>query len=690
MEDLIRWNLPELKSIDEMTPALFGKVLMQEGHKLMATPPREWTFNDLKRGEDGRFNDADLSELIKDCIEEPAHAFGPHGTPASLKVVDIMGQLQAREIFNVCTLNEFRAYLNLKPYKSFEDWCEDKDTARAAELLYSHIDNLELYPGLMAECTKPAMPGSGVCPGQTTGRGILDDAVALVRGDRFLSYDFNSNTLTNWGASKLGDLPGGAYGGMLPKLIFNGLPTSFTGTSAYALLPFYTPEAVAGILKGNKVINKYDLKRPAVDGKAAVVYTFDGCQKVLNDRDTFRTLSASPKIVAPLFFEDKFEASVTEFFSAKTAEQIRLSSLKYQGTRRSIDVVRDVTNTVPISFLARRLAIPIKSVETPRGLLSIPELFDIYLALFEYQSFNYQPVNEWKLRAGYEAGAPTLKRIIEAHLKTQQGLKEKLVDWMEKGTAYEVLPEADRFYHALNATKRPVTELSDEVLKLTAPIAGTITQQTALLIDLFLSEGYETSKARIIELARLDTPASAKELQHYVYEGMRHAGVVPALTRIASKDTTVLDGTRGAVPVKANQTVLVATSVAAMDSATFGSPETLNPDRSAEAYELIVGGDLSRVLAPAIAAILKEVFKLPGIRRAGGRRGHFTIVEQEYAGLKLRKYLDANARESVYPTSLTLEYDEGLVLNGAANGVNGTNGVANGTNGVANGANGTH
>ena len=56
----------------------------------------------------------------------------------------------------------------------------------------------------MAECTKPGMPGSGVCPGQTTGRGILDDAVALVRGDRFLSYDFNSTTLTNWGFAKLG------------------------------------------------------------------------------------------------------------------------------------------------------------------------------------------------------------------------------------------------------------------------------------------------------------------------------------------------------------------------------------------------------------------------------------------------------------------------------------------------------
>jgi hypothetical protein len=91
----------------------------------------------------------------------------------------------------------FRRYLNLKPYKDFEEWNDDKDTARAAELLYGHIENLELYPGLIAENTKPAMPGSGVCPGQTSGRGILDDAVALVRGDRFLSYDFNSTTLTN-------------------------------------------------------------------------------------------------------------------------------------------------------------------------------------------------------------------------------------------------------------------------------------------------------------------------------------------------------------------------------------------------------------------------------------------------------------------------------------------------------------
>lgn len=108
MEELIKKNLPELKSLDEMTPELFGKITMQEGHELFSTStaPKNWTFGGLKRDADGRFNDADLGKIIKDCIDEPAHAFGAHGTPASLKVVDLLGQLQARGVFNVCTLNE--------------------------------------------------------------------------------------------------------------------------------------------------------------------------------------------------------------------------------------------------------------------------------------------------------------------------------------------------------------------------------------------------------------------------------------------------------------------------------------------------------------------------------------------------------------------------------------------------------
>lgn len=106
MEDLIRSQFPELKSMDDVTKEMFEKVMMVYGHKLMSTPPKDWTFGGLKRQENGSFKDSDIADILKDCVEEPAHAFGPHGTPASMRVVDILGQIQAREVFNVCTLNE--------------------------------------------------------------------------------------------------------------------------------------------------------------------------------------------------------------------------------------------------------------------------------------------------------------------------------------------------------------------------------------------------------------------------------------------------------------------------------------------------------------------------------------------------------------------------------------------------------
>ncbi|KAF2274484.1 linoleate diol synthase [Westerdykella ornata] len=685
MQDIIRARYPDLESFDDVTVEMFYDIMKSDGHRLMSTPPREWTFGGLERQADGRFRDSDLAEIIKDCIEEPAHAFGAHGTPASMRVVDLMGQLQARDVFNVCTLNEFRRYLNLKPYKTFEDWNEDPKVARAAELLYGHIDNLELYPGLMAECTKPAMPGSGVCPGQTTGRGILNDAVALVRGDRFLSYDFNANTLTHWGAAKLQETTPGSYGGMLPKLIFNGLPGAFTGTSTYVLLPFYTPEAAKGILKANKVVEKYDLARPSSDRDIISIQTQEGCKKVFEDRDNFRVMYQAAirnctdghdfmigwddakrhdersKLLHKVFFEPDFEKNCSEFFSTNVRRLIEQNSLSFSRGRKSIDIVRDVTNITPILWLADRFALPLKTPEYPKGLLTIHEAFTAYLVLFMYQSFNIMPVNEWKLRDGAMKAAEPLRKIFEAHLKTQRGAKEAVVDWLAKGSAFEVGPNADRIYHALNETRLPIGDLVGDCIGMGTPVAGNLTQQASLLIDLFLSPGYEEHKARIVELAHMDPADSERELQGYVFEGMRHAGVVPGLPRIAAKDITVNDGVRGPIHVKAGQTVLVATSKAAMDPVAFPQPEKLNPHRSFQHYTLFGHGLHfcfgARLVGCSLAATLREVFRLKNVRRAEGRQGKFHITEHDLAGIKMRHYLDASSRESPIPTSLTLEYD---------------------------------
>lgn len=583
-------------------------------------------------------------------------------------------------------LNRFRRYLHLKPYASFEDWNQDKNVARAAELLYGHIENLELYPGLMAECTKPAIPGSGVCPGQTTGRGILDDAVALVRGDRFLSYDFNSNTLTNWGASLLQDNAPGAYGGMLPKLIFKALPGNFTGRSSYALLPFYTPDAAKGILKGNKVLEQYDLVRPPNSIMDIVsIQTHEGCKKAFEDRESFRVMYQDAihnctnghdfligwdeakrhddrsKILHKILFEDGFEKNLSDFFTVNVRKLIEKNSMSFTKGRKSIDIVRDVTNIVPILWLAERFALPLKTQEHPKGVVTIFEAFGAYLVMFMYQSFNIMPVNEWKLREGAMKAAAALRPIFEAHLKTQSGFKEAVVDWLAKGSAFEVGPQADRLYHALNNTKFPIGDLVGDCIGMGAPVAGNLTQQASLLIDLYLSPGYEQYKERIVELAHMDPAKSERELQGFVFEGMRHAGVVPGLPRVATKDLVFEDGARGPIKIRAGQTILIATSKAALDPLAFPEPEKLNPHRPFSDY-ILLGHGLhyclgARMVGCSIAATLREVFKLKNVRRAKGKQGKFTIVEHDLAGIKMRHYLDSSSKESPIPTSLTLHYD---------------------------------
>ena len=613
-------------------------------------------------------------------------------------------------------MSRFRKYLNLKPYESFEDWCEDEETARAAELLYSHIDNLELYPGLQAECTKPPMPGSGVCPGQTTGRGILDDAVSLVRGDRFFSYDFNSTTLTNWGFSKIGgSVAPGAYGGVLPTLLFTGLPGEFTGTSSWALLPFYTPKAARGILEGNGVVQQYDLQRPATHVSSIVgVHTQEGCKRVFEDRDNFRVMYQAAirnctdghdfmigwdqqkrhddrsNFLHKVFFEDGFEANVSQCFRTNVRNCIEKSSLTYPDGRKSIDIVRDVTNVTPILWLAERFAIPVKSKDHPHGLVTRADLFKFYLVLFMYQSFNILPINEWKLRDGSMQVAPLLRGVFHGHLQTQQGgYKEVFADYVEKGTAFEVGPDADRLFKALGKSGLPAGDLVGDCIGMGAPVAGNMTQQASLLIDLYLSEGYEEYKERIVQLSHRDDAKSDRELLGFVYEGMRHAGVVPGLPRVAAQDITIQDGQRGPVRIKANQTVLIATSRASMDPVAFPNPEKLDPHRPLSSY-ILLGHGLhfcfgARLVAPALVSTLKEVFRLRNLRRAPGPQGHFSTLSHEVAGVKMRIYLDSSAGESPIPTTLSLIYDEDTY--GHANGY--ANGYANGhtdegANGYAN------
>ena len=92
------------------------------------TDPAKRTFAGLQRGPDGRFADADLARILQDATEQAAGAFRARGSPAALRVVEMLGMAQARG-WGVCTMNEFRAFLGLRRFGSFEEWNSDPEIA---------------------------------------------------------------------------------------------------------------------------------------------------------------------------------------------------------------------------------------------------------------------------------------------------------------------------------------------------------------------------------------------------------------------------------------------------------------------------------------------------------------------------------------------------------------------------------
>jgi hypothetical protein len=153
------------------------------------------------------------------------------------------------------------------------------------------------------------------------------------------------------------------------------------------------------------VLDKYDLRRPPSDYDIISVQTQEGCKKVFEDRESFvvmyqaaiRNCTAGhdfmigwdeqkkhderSKILHKVFFEEGFEKNINEFFTTNVRNLIKKNSLKGAKGRMSIDIVRDVTNITPILWLAERFALPLKTQEHPKGLLSIHEAFLAYLVL---------------------------------------------------------------------------------------------------------------------------------------------------------------------------------------------------------------------------------------------------------------------------------------------------------------------
>jgi hypothetical protein len=84
------------KPLDQMTPVELWAGLAKFEASIPQDPSQR-EFGGLKRGPDGKFKDEDLVRIFKESVEDPAGLFGARMVPKALRIIEIMGILQARK-----------------------------------------------------------------------------------------------------------------------------------------------------------------------------------------------------------------------------------------------------------------------------------------------------------------------------------------------------------------------------------------------------------------------------------------------------------------------------------------------------------------------------------------------------------------------------------------------------------------
>ena len=403
--------------------------------------PAERTFSGFERGPDGRFNDDELMEALTTAIEEPGGAFGGRNVPRILKPVEMMGIIRGRR-WNLAGLNEFRKHFGLKGYDTFEDINSDPAIADQLRNLYQHPDNVELYPGLVAEEAKdPLVPGVGIAPTYTISRVVLSDAVALVRGDRYYTTDYHAGNLTNWGLKEADYDLNVNHGCVFYKLFIRAFPNHFKGDSVYAHYPMVTPDENRRILTNLGRVDRFSFDRPKFQTPRVDITSYGAAKYILNNQEKYKVnweeglgflmgdggrrfmLSGDTpfhaeqrRCMSELLYKDGWKTAVKSFYSMIAERLLSEKSYKIAG-KTHVDLVRDVGNLAHTHFVARMFNLPLKTHDNPKGVLSEQELYQALSVIFVCIFFDIDPAKSFPLRQAAKEVTEKLGGAVELNVK---------------------------------------------------------------------------------------------------------------------------------------------------------------------------------------------------------------------------------------------------------------------------------
>lgn len=598
--------------------------------------PAERQFAKLKRNEDGTLPDDGLVSILVDSIEDCANSFGPNRVPAVFRAIEVLGIEQARS-WNLGSLNEFRKYFKLEPHNTFEDITSDKYVQEQLKHLYDHPDKVEIYPGIVVEDgKKPMAPGSGLCPGYTVSRAVLSDAVALVRGDRFYTKDYNPRTLTNWGYSLVDSDLNIDNGCVFYKLFLRAFPKHFKPDSVYAHYPLTVPEEMEKALRDLGKDKYYDFSVPKLSKPVQVVKDYASVKEILSKPDTFQLSCGShldhgahdhehthaPQtslIASALTSKKDWQSDIRNYFSTTTSSLLKSKSYPL-ATFTQVDIVRDIGNLVPLHFVASSFMLPVKTTTRPRGIFTESEA---HILLASMAAHIPDPVAEVDVHVKARHAMKVLSEIVEGNVDMLRGsgVLHRITHaiWNiggggggdERGT--HVLKQILAKEKESGGKEKDVKALVQaDILPFAAQLMTSIGAQFSQIMEFFLAKANKEHWDKVKVLATDESEKAWEELMHYVLE----AGRLTADSSITV--TTTAATTLSDKQFEKGDRILLDLH-APSHCEKFAEAKTLNTKRDVASYvHLPQTPELTRV---ALTAMVREVAKLKGVKAAPGPQG---------------------------------------------------------------------
>lgn len=212
------------------------------------------------------------------------------------------------------------------------------------------------------------------------------------------------------------------------KLILRAFPNHFKGNSIYAHYPFVIPQENLIIQKDLGRADKYSWDKPARNPELIIVKSHAAAKAILEDKTNWKVtwgeaitfITSTPKktygvdyclagdnaanansrkIVQKGLYPGDWQSDVKKFYEQTTFKLLQKYSHKVPGKNvYQVDIVRDVANLVNARFAASVFSLPIKTEESPRGIYTEQEMYQVLSILFIAIFFNADIAKSFQIR----------------------------------------------------------------------------------------------------------------------------------------------------------------------------------------------------------------------------------------------------------------------------------------------------